>query len=205
MKRLTLLFVIVVIAGLASCDDGKSLQKYYVENQEDSDFLALDLPANMFTNSASLEPEEKATLESIRKINVLALKKEEDPLKFEEEKSKLNEIFKNDKYQLLMKYGGGDRRAELYFTGEDDAIDELIVYGYDDEKGLGVARVLGENMNPEKFIKLLRSLDKENINVEGFNELGKFFENSGLEKKSVHDNNLNPGETKNTKIISDSI
>lgn len=185
MKTFKILIVAVLFAGFTSCDDGKSLQKYYVENQEDSDFLALDVPTSMFTNSESLEPEDKATLESIKKINVLALKKEENPEKFEEEKVKLNEIFKDEKYQLLMKYGGGDRKAALYFTGEEDAIDELIVYGYDDKQGLGVARVLGEDMNPERIMKLMKSFEGENIDVEGLKGIGKIF-GSDTEKDSVN-------------------
>lgn len=185
MKTIKFLFAVLVIAGLTSCNEGKSLQKYYVENQEDTDFLALDVPTSMFTNSSSLEAEEKATLESIKKINVLALRKEENETKFEEEKLKLNEIFQDEKYQLLMKYGGGNRKAALYFTGEEDAIDELIVYGYDDEQGLGVARVLGEDMDPEKIMNLMKSLDKENINMEGIKDLGNIFGNGGSKKDSI--------------------
>lgn len=175
MKSIRIVFAVLFISLLTSCDDGKSLQKYYVENQEDADFLALDVPTSMFANSESLEVEQRETLESIKKINVLALKKEEDPAKFESEKTKLDEIFQDEKYQLLMKYGGGDRKAALYFTGEEDAIDELIVYGYDNERGLGVARVLGENMSPDKIMKLMKSMDKDNFKVEGFQELGSIF------------------------------
>ena len=188
MKTIKILLGALLIAGIASCDNDKSLQKYYVENQEDTDFLALDVPTSMFTNSGSLEAEEKATLESIKKINVLALKKEDNPAKFEEEKVKLDEIFKDEKYQLLMKYGGGNRKAALYFTGEDDAIDELIVYGYDDEQGLGVARVLGDDMDPEKIMKMMKSLDKDNIDVDGIKGLGSIFGDSESKKDSINVN-----------------
>ncbi|SDR85410.1 DUF4252 domain-containing protein [Gramella sp. MAR_2010_147] len=185
MKSLKILIAILFTVVLTSCNNEQSLQKYYVENQENTDFLALDIPTSMFANSESLEMDEKETLQSIKKINVLALKKEENPEKFEEEKVKLAEIFKNEKYQLLMKYGGGDRKAELYFTGKDDAIDELIVYGYDNEQGLGVARVLGEDMNPQKIMELMKSLDKDNIDIEGIKGLGKIFGDSSKEKDSV--------------------
>jgi len=185
MKSYKFLFATFITAILMSCNNEQSLQKYYVENQEDTDFLAHDVPTSMFTNSESLETDERETLKSIKKINVLALKKEENPAKFEEEKVKLNEIFKNERYQLLMKYGGGTRKAELYFTGDDDAIDELIVYGYDDEQGLGVARVLGENMNPQKIMELMKSLDGNNIDVEGLKDIGKIFEGPSKENDSV--------------------
>lgn len=172
MKTFNLILAFLFMTVLTSCDDGKSLQKYYVENQEDTDFLALDVPTSMFANIESMDEEQKTTMQTIKKINVLALRADQHPAKFEMEKSKLSEIFQDEKYQLLMKYGGGDRKAELYFTGEDDAIDEIIVYGYDDEKGLGIARVLGEDMNPEKIMQLMRSLDKDDINVDGLEGLG---------------------------------
>lgn len=197
MKSIKLLFAIAFTSVLISCENDKSLQKYYVENQEDTDFLALDIPTSMFTNSESLEAEEKATLESIKKINVLALKKEENPEKFEEEKVKLSEIFKDEKYQLLMKYGGGNRKAELYFTGKEDAIDELIVYGYDDEQGLGVARVLGKDMNPQKIMQLMKSLDGNNIDVEGLKGLGQIFGDSSKERDSIKvETRIELGDTK---------
>ncbi|SDR65109.1 DUF4252 domain-containing protein [Christiangramia echinicola] len=205
MKTIKFLLGILLMAGFTSCDDGKSLQKYYVENQEDTDFLALDVPTSMFTNSGSLEAEEKATLESIKKINVLALKKEDNPSKFEEEKLKLDEIFKDEKYQLLMKYGGGNRKAALYFTGEDDAIDELIVYGYDDEQGLGVARVLGEDMDPEKIMKMMKSLDKNNIDIEGIKGLGKIFGDSESENDSIKVNmKISTDDSEETEVDVDS-
>lgn len=183
MNTFKIIFVLLFTAVITSCNDSKSLQKYYVENQEDTDFLALDVPASMFANIESLDEEQKTTIQSIKKINVLALRADQHPEKFETEKTKINDIFQDEKYQLLMKYGGGNRKAELYFTGEDDAIDELIVYGYDDEKGLGIARVLGEDMNPEKIMQLMRSLDKDNINVDGLESLGGIFGSVGDEEK----------------------
>jgi len=202
MRSFKLLFTLVLTIALFSCNNEQSLQKYYVENQEDADFLALDIPTSMFTNSSSFEAEKKETMESIKKINVLALKKEENPAKFEGEKVKLDEIFKNEDYQLLMKYGGGNRKAALYFTGEEDAIDELIVYGYDDEKGLGVARVLGENMNPQKIMELMKSLDGDNIDIEGIKGLGEIFGNSSNEKDSLNVNTYQERDTiqKNPKM-----
>lgn len=183
MKTFNIIFAFIFIAVFTSCNDGKSLQKYYVENHEDTDFLALDVPTSMFANMESMDEEQKATIQSIKKINVLALRADQHPEKFELEKSKLREIFQDEKYQLLMKYGGGNRKAELYFTGEDDAIDEIIVYGYDDEKGLGIARVLGEDMNPEKIMQLMRSLDKDNINVDGLENLGSILGSVNDEEK----------------------
>ncbi len=203
MKNLKILIALLFAGILASCENDKSLQKYYVENQEDTDFLALDIPTSMFANMDSLDAEQKTTLNSVKKINLLALKAETDRAKFEEEKARLDDIFQDEKYQLLMKYGGGNRKAALYFTGEEDAIDELIVYGYDDEKGLGVARVLGENMDPEKIMKLIKSMDKEDINVEGIQGLGDIW-GSAKEKDSAN-TEMEETEADSANTVSDSI
>ncbi|MCG9972628.1 DUF4252 domain-containing protein [Christiangramia crocea] len=204
MKTFKILFAFIFFAILASCDDGKSLQKYYVDNQESTEFLAMDVPPSMFANLESLDEEQRATMQSIKKINVLAIRADQHPEKFEEEKAKLNDIFKDERYQLLMKYGGGNRKAELYFTGEEDAIDELIVYGYDDEKGLGVARVLGEDMNPEKIMKLMKSLDKDDVNVEGIKGLGGIFESGTDKKKDSLMMEVNTGTVSDTVSKNDS-
>ncbi|MDX1543008.1 MAG: DUF4252 domain-containing protein [Christiangramia sp.] len=198
MKTFKVLFAFIFIAILSSCDDGKSLQKYYVDNQEDTDFLALDVPPGMFANLESLDEEQRTTMQSIKKINVLALRADQHPEKFEEEKVKLNEIFQDERYQLLMKVGGSDGKAEMYFTGEEDAIDELIIYGYKDEKGLGIARVLGEDMNPEKIMKLMKSLNEEDINVEGIKGLSGIFGGDQDKKKDSVSLEVNIGTESDT-------
>ncbi|MCM8570805.1 DUF4252 domain-containing protein [Gramella jeungdoensis] len=198
MKTFKILFSLLFVAVLTSCNDGKSLQKYYVDNQEDTDFLALDVPPSMFANLESLDEEQRTTMQSIKKINVLALRADQHPEKFEEEKAKLSEIFQDERYQLLMKVGGTDGKAEMYFTGEEDAIDELIIYGYKDEKGLGLARVLGEDMNPEKIMKLMKSLNEEDINVEGIKGLSGIFGGDHTENKDSLKMEINIGKESDT-------
>lgn len=162
---------------LVSCNNETSLQEYYVEHQADSTFFALDVPASLLNpDASSLDAEQKATLESIKKVNFIAYPmNEENKASFEKEKSELQEILKDDKFQMLMKYGGGDKKAEVYYLGEDDAIDELIVFASDEEKGFGVARVLGNNMQPEALIKLLRSLNKDEMDIKGLENFNVLF------------------------------
>lgn len=159
--------------ALMSCDNSTSLQEYYVENQDDKQFLALDIPASLLTGeNSSLDAEQRATLETIRKVNLLAFpKKLENEADYEAEKEKIAEILKNEKYQPLMRYGGGDRKAELFYVGEEDAIDEFIVYGADESKGFGVARVLGNDMEIDALLKLFKSVEKGDLNIDGLQEL----------------------------------
>lgn len=161
---------------LLGCDSDQSLQKYYVENQGNNQFLAVDIPASLFTNAESLSPEQKEVLETVKKVNVLGI-----PMKpgkaeiIEEEKIKIAEILENEKYQLLMKVGGDGKRMEVYFTGDDEAVDEIIVYGFDMEKGMGIARVLGDDMNPSDILNLVRSMQSGEVNIDGLNNVTNMF------------------------------
>lgn len=166
---------ILVFVGLIfiSCDNETTLQEYYVENQSNQQFFSLDIPASLLTGAnSSLDAEQKATLQSIRKVNLLGYSmNDENKESYEEEKAKLASILKDDKYQTLMRYGGGARSAQLYYTGEEDAIEELIIFGTDEEKGFGVARVLGNDMNPEALLKLVHSFKEGDLNIQGLQEL----------------------------------
>lgn len=190
MKIYKVLIVFGLVMGFVACNNETSLQEYYVKNQEDSKFIALDIPASLIANADSLDETQKATLESVKKVNLLVYPIKEGKESYESEKQKLTEILKNDEYQLLMKFGNGDRRAEVYFTGEDDAIDELVVFGYDDSRGMGVARVLGEDMNPKNILKLMKSLEKGDLNIEGIKGITGMVKDKAeayVEKDEVND------------------
>ncbi|NJY62341.1 DUF4252 domain-containing protein [Salinimicrobium sp. CDJ15-81-2] len=177
MKKAVLMLVLIAL-GVVSCKNETTLQEYYVENQNSQQYLAFDLPASLLTgDNSKLNAEQKATLETIKKVNVLGfpLKGENKEL-YEAEKAKLTEILKADKYQQLMRYGGGTRKAELYYLGEEDAIDELIIFGSDDEKGFGIARVTGNDMDPEAMIRLLKSFEKGELDVAGLPDLNGFLD-----------------------------
>ncbi len=167
---------LVALGLLFSCNNEQSLQQYYVANQENNDFVAIDVPTSMFTSSESLSPEQKVTMETVKKINLLAIpKKTENIQVIEEEQIKIAEILKDEKYQLLMRYGGGDARVEIYYTGDEEAVDEIIVYGFDDDRGMGLARVLGEDMNPGDILSLFRSLEKGDIDLDGLKGITSMF------------------------------
>jgi hypothetical protein len=77
-----------------------------------------------------------------------------------------------------MKFNQNGMNAKVLYLGEEDAIDEIIIYGEDYEKGFGVARVLGNQMNPQKLIEMLKTVDNDMINVEGFEDIAKSFNNN---------------------------
>ncbi|WP_037324608.1 DUF4252 domain-containing protein [Salinimicrobium terrae] len=177
MKK-ALLILVLLSLGVVSCDNETTLQEFYVEHQNDNQYLAFDIPASLLTgDNSALDAEQKATLETIKKVNVLGFPlKEDNKETYETEKERLANILKDDQYKQLMRYGGGNRNAELYYLGEEDAIDELIVFGSDDEKGFGIARLTGNDMNPEALIRLLKSFEKGELDVAGLPKLNGFLD-----------------------------
>jgi len=74
-----------------------------------------------------------------------------------------------------MRFSENNMKISLYYTGDPDAIDELIAYGYGAKQGVGVARILGENMNPSKIMQMVNDvkLDGSGVNLDQFKFLLK--------------------------------
>lgn len=176
MKWIRTLSVVCLGIMMTACNNEQSLQEYYVENQSNKDFIAIDVPTSLITNSESLNEDQKRTLETVKKINVLAIpQKTENKERIEMEKANVHNILKDEKYQLLMRLGGGESRVEIYFTGDEEAIDELILYGFDENRGMGLARVLGKDMNPGEIINLMKSLEKGDLDLDGLSGIAQMF------------------------------
>lgn len=177
MKKLTtILSLILFVAIASSCKNEKSLQQYLVDSQEKTGFVTVDLPTSFLQlKSDDVSEETKTTLKSIRKVNVvyLPIKGNEDT--YETEKSTLKNVFTNKDYKNLMTMKAKEMNVNLYYTGDPESIDEVIAFGYSKEAGVGVARLLGENMNPAKIIEMMNSvkIDGDNVDLKQFSGIFK--------------------------------
>jgi|TARA_B110000977_G_scaffold127572_1_gene163010 hypothetical protein len=162
---------------LFSCSNKESLQRYIVDRQDDDSFLKIDIAASLLqTDSANLSQEEKDILKTIKKINVIAYPIEEGNVSAYEVKMQvLKTILDQDRYKTLMKYGSNKEGATLKYVGLEDAIDEIIVFVRDDEKGFALFRLLGDDMRPEQMIKLMTAIEKGDVDISKLNSIGKIF------------------------------
>ena len=62
--------------------------------------------------------------------------------------------------------------VSVYYTGNTESLDEVIAFMYSKDLGVGVARLLGENMNPAKVIEMLNSVKMDGDNLKN---LGSIF------------------------------
>jgi hypothetical protein len=167
MKKLVLLVSVVML--LCSCEDKPSLQKYFVEKTESSEFVSVDLaPSFINTDKIKLTSEEKAALSSFKKMNILAFRADStDITEYDKEIKEVKAILKNESYQQLMKAGSGNDGAAIYFVGNDDEhIEEFVVLAGKKENGFAVVRVLGNDMNPTHIMNMLTLLQKSNVDLE---------------------------------------
>ncbi len=173
MKRT--IFSLLLASFLVACGGDPSLQEYYVDNQNNSEFLMLDVPASLLAGAgSSLTPEQQEALETVRKVNLLAYPvKEGGREKYELERTEIENILRDEKYQQLMRFGGSGTGVQFYFVGDEDAIDEFIAYGSDNDRGFMVARILGNDMQVDQLFNLLESLKPEDVmNIPGVKDFG---------------------------------
>lgn len=157
-KILSFFTFLFLVALLSSCKQEQSLQSYIVESQDKPGFMAADLSSSFIQfKSSDVSEDLKETLNSIRKINLVGLPYQKDSTGYENEKETIRTILKNSEiYKSLMKMSFEGMNVNLFYTGKTDSIGEIILFGYSKEVGVGVARVLGNNMNPGKIIEMMK-------------------------------------------------
>lgn len=179
MKQLALLTAVLASLLLASCNSEPSLQKYFVENSQKDGFVVVDVaPSIINVDKTKLTPEQKTALESFDKMNILAFKLDEkNKAQYDAESKKLTQILKGKDYQELMKVGSGKDGASISFIGEEDNIEEFILFGKKSDNGFAVVRIIGDDMNPNNIMNMISVLQSANIDMEQLKPL------EGLMKK----------------------
>ena len=166
--RLAFYLAILISLLLSSCNSEPTLQKYFVDNSEKKSFIALDLSSSILNlEKTKLTSEQKTALASFDKMNVLAFKLDKTNQKeYEIESQKVTQILKGKDYQELLKVGSGKDGASVSFVGDENHINEFILFAKKKENGFGVVRILGKDMNPNNIINMISLLKSSNINME---------------------------------------
>jgi hypothetical protein len=165
-----ILFIITLLVSLVfgSCNSEPTLQKYFVENTENKDFIALDISSNILNvDKTKLTVAQSDALHSFEKMNVLAFKlNDKNKAQFETERAKVNLILKDTIYQQLMKFSSGKQGASVSYVGTDDHINEFVLFANKNDAGFAVIRVLGKDMNPTHIMNMISVLKESKIDLE---------------------------------------
>jgi hypothetical protein len=173
-----LIAMLVLVATLTSCNQNQSLQVYFVDHELKPGFTTIDIPTSLLNiEVTNLTDEQKEAYKSIDKLNMLAFVVSEDnKAEYEVELIKVKEILNNPKYQELMRGGNNtDGKFSVKFIGEEDRIDELIIFGNANDRGFAIIRVLGNDMSANKVVKLYSALDTASIDESQITQFVDFF------------------------------
>lgn len=166
--------ILVMVFLLSACHSGETLQHYYVDNQEQPNFISLDAPISILNlDETQLSLAQKEAYQSVKKLNVLAYKLQPDQLAaYESELAKVKGILNHPKYQELMRGSDAEYgQFSIKMLGDTSAVDEFVLFGNASDKGFAIIRVLGKDMDPGKIMSLVTSLKKANIND---SQIGEF-------------------------------
>ena len=171
--RIALYLAILVSLFLSSCNNEPTLQKYFVDSSEKKDFIALDVsPSIINIDKTKLTAEQKTALGSFDKMNVLAFKlNKTNKAQYDVESQKVTQILKDKKYQELMKVGSGKDGASVSFVGDENHINEFILFAKKKENGFAVVRILGNDMNPNNILNMISLLKSSNIDMDALKPL----------------------------------
>jgi len=173
MKKIYQFIAVLSVLLFTACSSTQSLQEYFVDSAENPNFLKFDVPSSILNlENADLSNSQREAFESLKKLNILAFKKSvANAGDYEVERTKVKAILKNDDFIELMKMNTPYGKATIKYLGNEDAIDEVIIYGDNKEKGFALIRVLGDDMNPANMMQLLEAIQKSDYKGEGFGQL----------------------------------
>ncbi|MEY8848795.1 DUF4252 domain-containing protein [Psychroserpens sp. XS_ASV72] len=176
----TIIALLILVVTFQSCNQGPTLQSYYVDSELAPGFTTLDVPTSMLDiDEETLTEEEADALDSVEKLSLLAyvLDDSTDTAEFEVELAKVQTILKDPKYEELMRGGNStDGKFVVKFLGEEDSIDEIILMGHSQDKGFALVRVLGDDMTANKIMTLSKVFEKANIDDSELKRFTNFFE-----------------------------
>ncbi len=168
----------VLVATFVSCNQNSSLQAYYVDNELKPGFTSVDIPTSFLKiDETSLTPEQKEAYNSVDKLNMLAFVITEDNKdQYQEELAKVNSILKDSKYNELMRAGNSvDGKFVMKYIGDDDEVDEFILFGNANDKGFAVIRILGDDMNPNQIASLAQGINLSDIDASQVQQFAEMF------------------------------
>ena len=132
--------IVTVVIVTSACETNPSLQKYYADSKENSEFISVDLPSSILQlKDTDASKDIKNTLKTIKKVNFLALQLNDTNKElFNSEKQKVKAILKNPKYKQLIRMNIGSGNITVNYLGKEDAIDEVVIFGADSNKGFAL-------------------------------------------------------------------
>ena len=165
-----------LVATLMSCNQGPTLQTYFVDNELKPGYSQIDAPTSLINiDQVEMTDEQREAYKSVDKLNILVFTPTDSLEGISTEIAKVNTILKDPKYEELIRGNTVDGKFSIKYIGEVDNVDELILFGSSEDKGFVIARLLGDNMNAGKIYSLRTVLENAKFDDSNLNGLTDFF------------------------------
>ena len=170
-----LVYTVLTAVILTSCGNTTSLQSYFVDHQEAKNFMTQDIPLSMVEiDKSEFTQAQTEAYNSVKRLNFLGYKASEtDSETFKKEVEQIKTILSDSKYNDLMEFSDKGNKIYVKYIGTDEDADEVVIFGSAKDRGFGIVRILGDDMNPEKMVTLINVL--QHANVEDFFILNRNF------------------------------
>jgi len=179
MKRTikNLAYIVLAAALFISCGNDASLQRYFVDHQEARHFIAQDFPLSLIDiDKSRFNDEQQDAYNSVDKLNFLGFKVNENNMEtYQTELGKVTAILTDSKYNDLIEFSDKGNKISVKYIGTEEEADEVIVFGSALDKGFGIVRILGDDMNPEKMVTLINAMQHANIDKGQVERIMSFF------------------------------
>ena len=173
----TILFGLLAFSMLVSCDNGPSLQTYFVDNQESPNFMSADIPTSVVAlDEENLSREQKEAYKSLKRLNFLGYKKSENNVEvFNSELTKVKNILNDEKYIDLMEFSDKAMKFDVKYIGDDNSADEVVIFVNSPDTGFGIIRILGDDMRPENLATLANAIQNADFDQSRLSGITDFF------------------------------
>jgi hypothetical protein len=170
-------FSISISVTFVSCGNTTSLQSYFVDHQEAKNFMTQDIPLSMVEiDKSEFTQAQTEAYNSVKRLNFLGYKASEtDSETFKKEVEQIKTILSDSKYNDLMEFSDKGNKIYVKYIGTDEDADEVVIFGSAKDRGFGIVRILGDDMNPEKMVTLINVLQHANVEEGQIEEVLKFF------------------------------
>ncbi|WP_422103758.1 DUF4252 domain-containing protein [Winogradskyella sp.] len=166
----------VLVATFMSCNQGPTLQTYFVDHELKPGYSQIDAPTSLINvDQVEMTDEQREAYKSVDKLNILVYTPTDSLEGISAEIEKVNKILKDPKYEELIRGNTMDGKFSVNYIGEVDNVDEVILFGSAEDKGFVVARLLGNNMNAGKIYSLRSVLENASFDDSNLNGLTEFF------------------------------
>lgn len=168
MNKLILKIIFLSIAAVVaftSCDNDPTLQSYIVDSDNKEGFTKATIPiSTLGIDNSNMSEDARKAFNSVEKINFLVYPRTgSNETSFKNESETLNNILKGDQYKTLMSHNQDGMKMRVLYEGDKDSIDEVIVFGMADKAAMGVARILGDDMNVASIMKMINELEQSDV------------------------------------------